>query len=57
VDAGYAKRDGEKLVCHIEFKGGELKINGKPQAIPGLGGPPPAAMDEGAVEEEAPPQE
>ena len=43
VDAGYAKREGDKLVCHITFKAGELLINGKPQAIPGLGGPPPGA--------------
>jgi uncharacterized protein YdgA (DUF945 family) len=44
VDSGYAKRDGEKYVCHILFKNGELTINGKPQAIPGLGGPPAGAM-------------
>jgi uncharacterized protein YdgA (DUF945 family) len=47
VDAGYAKRDGDKLVCHITFKAGELLINGKPQTIPGVGGPPPGA-DPGA---------
>ena len=41
VDAGYVKRDGDRLVCKILFKGGQLTINGKPQAIPGLGGPPP----------------
>jgi len=41
IDGGYAKRDGEKLVSHIEFRHGELKINGKPQSLPGLGGPPP----------------
>jgi uncharacterized protein YdgA (DUF945 family) len=41
IDGGYAKRDGEKLVSHIEFKQGQLKINGKPQALPGLGSPPP----------------
>ncbi len=41
IDGGYVKRDGEKLVSHIEYKQGQLKINGKPQAIPGLGGPPP----------------
>lgn len=52
VDAGYAKREGDKLVCHITFKAGELLINGKPQAIPGLGGPPPAEMEPGAMEEE-----
>ena len=57
VDAGYAKREGDKLVCHIEFKNGQLTINGKPQAIPGLGGPPPAAMEEGAMEGESVPQE
>lgn len=44
VDQGYARREGEKLVSHIEFKAGELKINGKAQGIPGLGGPPPGAM-------------
>ena len=43
IDAGYARRDGEKLVSHIEFKRGELKVNGKVQGIPGLGGPPAAA--------------
>jgi len=53
VDSGYAKRDGDKLVCHITFKAGELLINGKPQAIPGLGGPPPGAMDDSGM----PPQE
>jgi hypothetical protein len=58
VDSGYAKRDGDKLVCHMTFKAGELLINGKPQAIPGLGGPP---ANGGGVEEGAggdmPPQE
>lgn len=39
IDQGYAKRDGDKIVSRIEFKGGELKINGKAQALPGLGGP------------------
>jgi uncharacterized protein YdgA (DUF945 family) len=41
VDGGYAKREGDKLVSHIEFKQGQLKINGKAQALPGMGGPPP----------------
>jgi uncharacterized protein YdgA (DUF945 family) len=49
IDAGYAKRDGDKVVSHIEFRNGELKINGKAQALPGMGGPPPGA--------ETPPQE
>lgn len=45
VDQGFAKREGEKLVSHIEYKQGDLKINGTaPQGIPGLGGPPPDAM-------------
>jgi uncharacterized protein YdgA (DUF945 family) len=52
VDAGYAKRQGERLVCKILFSKGQLTVNGKPQAIPGLGGPPP-----GAGEEPPPPQE
>lgn len=43
IDAGYAKRDGDKLVSHIEFKNGRLKLNGKAQGIPGLAGPPAAA--------------
>jgi uncharacterized protein YdgA (DUF945 family) len=43
IDAGYAKRDGDKLVSHIEFKRGELTVNGKAQGIPGIGGPPAAA--------------
>ena len=42
IDAGYAKRDGDKLVSHIEFRKGELKVNDKAQVIPGLGGPPAA---------------
>jgi uncharacterized protein YdgA (DUF945 family) len=34
VGQGYAVREGDKLVCRIEFKGGELKINGKVEQIP-----------------------
>jgi len=52
VDAGYAKREGDRLICKIVFAKGELTVNGKPQAIPGLGGPPP-----GAMEQVPPPQE
>jgi uncharacterized protein YdgA (DUF945 family) len=52
VDSGYAKREGERLICKILFKDGELTVNGKPQAIPGLGGPPP-----GGEAEVPPPQE
>ena len=40
VDSGYVQRKGDRLVCKIEFKNGALTMNGKPQAIPGLGGPP-----------------
>ena len=39
VDAGYAKREGDRLVCKLVFANGQLTVNGKPQAIPGLGGP------------------
>ena len=45
VQSGYAEKKGEQLVCHITFKQGSLLVNGKPQAIPGLGGPPPGAME------------
>jgi uncharacterized protein YdgA (DUF945 family) len=44
VDAGYATREGDKLVSHIEFSKGQLKVNGKAQGIPGLGGPPAATQ-------------
>ena len=52
VDSGYAKREGDRLICKIVFADGKLTVNGKPQAIPGLGGPPPGAAGEGP-----PPQE
>ena len=63
IDAGYAKRDGDKLVSHIEFKRGELTVNGKAQGIPGIGGPPAAAEgmppggDEPPPSMRVPPQE
>jgi uncharacterized protein YdgA (DUF945 family) len=58
VQSGYAEKKGEQLVCHITFKQGNLLVNGKPQAIPGLGGPPPGAEGEGAMDPSAmPPQE
>lgn len=46
IDGGYAKREGDKITSHIEFKQGELKINGKSQRLPGLGAPGPGAMTE-----------
>jgi uncharacterized protein YdgA (DUF945 family) len=59
VQSGYAEKKGEQLVSHITFKQGNLLVNGKPQAIPGMGGPPPEAMEgEGAMDPGAmPPQE
>jgi uncharacterized protein YdgA (DUF945 family) len=42
LDGGYVVREGDKLVSKIEFRGGALTINGKPQGIPGLGPPPPS---------------
>jgi uncharacterized protein YdgA (DUF945 family) len=53
IDAGYLVREGDKLVSHIELKGGELKINGKVQelpAIPGMGGVAPSPPAPGPVE-------
>jgi uncharacterized protein YdgA (DUF945 family) len=50
VDSGYAKKEGEQLICRVVFRNGELTVNGKPQAIPGLGGPPPGAMEQGGME-------
>jgi uncharacterized protein YdgA (DUF945 family) len=49
VDQGFASREEDKLVSRITFKAGELKINGKVQPIPGLGGPP--ADEQGAPSE------
>jgi uncharacterized protein YdgA (DUF945 family) len=47
LDQGYVKLEGSNVVSHLEFKRGALKINGKQQGIPGLGGPPqPAAPQE-----------
>jgi uncharacterized protein YdgA (DUF945 family) len=40
VDSGYVERKGDRLICKIVFANGALTINGKPQAFPGLGGPP-----------------
>ena len=57
LDAGYAKRDGEKLVSHIEFRHGELKVNGKAQGIPGLGAAPAAGGMPPAGDVPAGPQE
>jgi uncharacterized protein YdgA (DUF945 family) len=55
VDQGFAKREGDKLVSHIEYSNGELKVNGKPLPIPGLGAAPPP--QDGYPSEEPPPQE
>ena len=52
VDAGYAKRQGDRLICKIVFAKGQLTVNGKPQAIPGLGGPPPGEGEEAPVPQE-----
>ena len=41
INGGYASWKGDRLLSRIEFKHGELKINGKAQGIPGVGGPPP----------------
>ena len=42
VDQGFARREGDKLVSHIEFKQATLTVNGKPVPLPGLGGGPAA---------------
>lgn len=34
IDGGYAKRDGGKLVSHVEFRNGQLTVNGKAQRVP-----------------------
>jgi uncharacterized protein YdgA (DUF945 family) len=46
VDSGYAQRKGDRLICKILFVNGALTVNGKPQAIPGLGGPPAESAGE-----------
>ncbi len=46
IDQGYVKREGKKIVSHIEFKGGKLTINGKTPALPPMfGGQPPAPAE------------
>ena len=40
VDQGFAKREGEKLVSHIVYKGMKVTVNGKDVPLPGLGGAP-----------------
>jgi uncharacterized protein YdgA (DUF945 family) len=47
IDDGHVVREGDKLVSKLEFRRGELKINGKSQGIPGLGPPPGPAGAEG----------
>ncbi len=52
VDSGYAKREGDRLICKIGFADGQLTVNGKPQALPGLGGPPPGEGGEAVQPQE-----
>lgn len=40
LDQGMAVREGKKLVSRIQFKGGELSINGKSRQVPGMRPPP-----------------
>lgn len=40
VDQGFAKREGDRLVSHIEYKQSRVRVNGKDVPIPGLGGGP-----------------
>jgi hypothetical protein len=55
IEQGYAKRDGDRVVTRIEFNHGELKINGKVEALPGMGGPPGGAPPIKSEVEEPPP--
>jgi uncharacterized protein YdgA (DUF945 family) len=48
IDGGYAKREGDRITSRIEFKQGQLKINGKLLPLPGLGGAGAAAGQEPA---------
>lgn len=41
IEAGLAGIEGADVASRVEFRAGELKINGKVQGIPGLGAPPP----------------
>jgi uncharacterized protein YdgA (DUF945 family) len=54
VDGGYATRQDGHLVSKLEFRAGELLINGKSQGIPGLGASPPEAGPEGMAPEAMP---
>ncbi len=45
VEQGFARRDGDKILSHIEYRQGEFKVNGKAREIPGFGRPPPEQME------------
>jgi uncharacterized protein YdgA (DUF945 family) len=55
VTRGYAERREDRVIGKIEYRQGDLKINGKSQGIPGVGGPSPGARGE-SIAEEMPPQ-
>jgi hypothetical protein len=53
VKEGFVERKEGHLVSKIAFQEGKLLVNGKEQALPGIGGPPPESMgpEESAPEE------
>jgi uncharacterized protein YdgA (DUF945 family) len=57
ISGGFITREGDKLVSHIEFKGGALTINGKAQPlppIPGVNAPVPPAVSAPEAPDEPP---
>jgi uncharacterized protein YdgA (DUF945 family) len=44
VKEGFIERKDGHLVSKIAFQEGKLLVNGKEQALPGIGGPPPESM-------------
>jgi uncharacterized protein YdgA (DUF945 family) len=45
VQQGMLERKGGDLVAKLQYRSGNVTVNGKPVALPGFGGPPPPRAD------------
>jgi uncharacterized protein YdgA (DUF945 family) len=46
VQQGMLERKGGDLVAKLQYRAGDVTVNGKPVALPGFGGPPPPGTGE-----------